>query len=263
MIVDYHIHTKFSPDAVGNITDCIREAENKSIDEIGFSEHVILHYERGYPYRSPDAMENYVEEFFEVKSNSMIPIKLGAEIDFFPKDAEKIEDFIQKYPFDYVIGSVHYLGSWSFDSPLQIGEYFKRDISEVYEDYFNTVRELCQSKLFDILGHADIIKIFGFKSNRNLNAILKETAETIARSDMCVEINTSGLIKPCAEIYPSKQFLTLLKKNQVPITLGSDAHKPCDVGRRFDEAKKLIQEVGYEQVCIFEMRRRRTERIKY
>jgi histidinol-phosphatase (PHP family) len=261
MIVDYHIHTKYSPDAAGNIEDYIKEAKKNGIDEIGFSEHMILHYESDYSYRSPDFIKTYIQKFLEIRKNSEIPIKLGAEIDFFPKDIEKIREFIQKYPFDYVIGSVHYLGTWAIDSRSQIHEYLKRDMLQVYEEYFGTVRKLCQSRLFDILGHADLIKLFGFNPNCNFDYVMKETVEAIVENNMCVEVNTSGLVRPCAEIYPSKQFLTLLKQNKVPITLGSDAHNPRDVGRHFDKALKLMKEVGYNQVCTFEARMRKIKEV--
>ncbi len=261
-MMDYHIHTKASPDATGEISDYVGEAKKKGLDEIGFSEHVILHYERDYPYRSPEAMKSYVEDFLRAKRDSEIPLKLGAEVDFFPADVEKIAEFLNEYPFDYVIGSVHYLGSWSIDSPRQTHEYAKRDVLQVYEEYFGTVRKLCRSKLFDTLGHADLIKIFGFKPNCNYDYILKETARALAESDMCVEINTSGLIRPCKEMYPSIQFLTLLKQNRVPITFGSDAHRPSDVGRCFDQAIELAEEVGYKRACTFEARKRKTTEIK-
>jgi len=260
-MMDYHIHTRASPDATGEISDYVGEAEKKGLDEIGFSEHVILHYEKDYPYRSPEAMESYVEEFLRSKRNSEMPIKLGAEVDFFPSDVEKIAEFLDEYPFDYVIGSVHYLGSWSIDSRRQTHEYSKRDILQVYEEYFGLVRKLCRSKLFDTLGHPDLIKIFGFRPNCSYDHILKETARALAESDMCVEINTSGLIRPCKEMYPSMQFLTLLRQNNVPITFGSDAHRPSDVGRSFDQAIELACEAGYKRACTFEARKRRTTEI--
>jgi histidinol-phosphatase (PHP family) len=261
MIMDYHVHTKASPDATGEFSDFIVEAKKKGIDEIGFSEHTILHYERDYPYRSPDSMKKYVQEFLEVKRRSEIPVKLGAEVDFFPADVEEIGDFLEDYPFDYVIGSVHYLGSWNVDASKQAQEYSKRDIRQVYEEYFETVRKLCRSKLFDVLGHADLIKIFGFKPNSNFDGILEETARALAASGMCVEVNTSGLIRPCKEMYPSSIFLALLRKNGVSVTFGSDAHRPDEVGRRFDEAIKLVKELGFKQACTFDARKRRMQEI--
>lgn len=261
MIMDYHIHTKDSPDAMGDMEDYIREARKRGIDEIGFSEHIIFHYEKNYPYRPSDFMGTYVQRFIEIKEKSEMSIKLGAEIDFFPNEVSKIREFVQKYPFDYVIGAIHYIGSWAIDSRSQMQEYLKRDILQVYEKYFKIVIELCKSQLFDILAHPDLIKIFGLKPNCNLSELLNETAEAVAESNMCIEANTSGLIRPCAEIYPSNQFLKILHNHRVPITLGSDAHKPEDVGRSFDKIIKLMRKVGYSHACSFELRKRKMEKI--
>jgi histidinol-phosphatase (PHP family) len=259
--MDYHIHTKASPDATGEFIEFIREAEKKGIDEIGFSDHTILHFEKDYPYRPPDSMQKYIQEFLRVKSESKIPVRLGAEVDFFAADVDEIRNFLEKYPFDYVMGSVHYLGNWNVDSTRQMHEYSKRNILQVYEEYFASVRKLCRTRLFDVLGHADLIKIFGFRPDSSYDGILEETARALASTGMCVEVNTSGLIRPCKEMYPSSQFLALLRKNGVPITFGSDAHRPSDVGRLFDQAVAQVKELGFKQACTFEARKRQLHAI--
>jgi len=245
------MHTKASPDGVGDFEDFIKEAVKKGIDEIGFSEHL---FDR--PVHSRDFMDGYVRDLLEIRKKCPILVRLGAEIDFFPAEVDTVEEFLRKYPFDYVIGSVHYLGNWPIDSRSQLQEYFRRDILQVYKDYFEAVRMLCRTRLFDTLGHADIVKIFGFKPDCDITSILEETADAIAVSNMCVEINTAGLIKKCAEIYPSRQLLQMLKERNVPITLGSDAHAPQDVGRSFDKAFELSKTVGITHLCTFEARRR-------
>ncbi|MDH7477451.1 MAG: hypothetical protein QHH17_03610 [Candidatus Bathyarchaeota archaeon] len=78
----------------------------------------------------------------------------------------------------------------------------------------------------------------------------------MAKYNICAEINTSGLRRPCQQIYPSEQFLKTLHGCNVPIVFGSDAHEPDDVGRNFEEAIKLAKKAGYTQVCIFNQRRR-------
>lgn len=250
------MHTKASPDGSGDFTDFVEEAAKKGIDEIGFSEHLL-----DRPARSTDFMDTYVQRLNEVRRQSSVTIRLGAEVDFFPDQIEKTREFLQKYPFDYVIGSVHFLDDWPVDSFKQMELYFRHDILKVYGDYFKMVRTLCKSRLFDLLGHADIVKIFGFKPNCDITGILEETAGAIAESDICVEINTAGLERRCAEIYPGKKFLELLKEREVPITLGSDAHKPQDVGRSFDKAIELVKEVGYASLCTFKGRKRESVRV--
>ncbi len=263
MIMDYHIHTKASSDAIGSMKDYIEEARKRGIDEIGFSDHILFHYERNHSDKPPDFMENYVQRFLEIKETSRIPIRLGVEIDFFPDKVSEIREFIRRYPFDYVIGAVHYIGNWLIDSRSQMHEYLKRDSIQVYEEYFKVVRELCKSKLFDVLAHPDLIKIFGFKPSYDTSGLFNETAEAVSDSNMCIEVNTSGLIRPCAEIYPSKQFLKVLNNYRASITLGSDAHRPQDVGRSFDRAIKLVRRAGYTHACTFRSRKRRMKRIGY
>jgi histidinol-phosphatase (PHP family) len=120
MIADYHIHTRASPDAEGSMADCVWVAKKRRIHEIGFSEHVLLRPLRGRSDSFVRQMPAYVHDFVECKERSSVPLKLGIEIDFFPDDARKIREFIRKYPFDYVIGSVHVIGNWIFDEPSEM-----------------------------------------------------------------------------------------------------------------------------------------------
>jgi len=256
LIVDYHLHTKASPDGSGDFADFIGEAQKRAIDEIGFSEHLL-----DRPARLTDFMESYVENLMRIRKSSAIPMKLGAEVDFFPDEVETIGEFLKKYPFDYVIGSVHFVEGWPVDSFKNMKLYFREDIMHVYEEYFEVIRRLCKSRLFDVLGHADIVRIFGIRPKADRTGILEATAQAISDNDLCVEINTAGLFRPCAEIYPSKQFLKMLEKRGVSVTLGSDAHRPEHVGRSFDKALSLMKEVGYDSICTFEKRKRENVRI--
>lgn len=259
MFVDYHIHTEASLDAKGSMEEYVKKAKQKKLGEIGFSEHVIFNNINGQPF-IPIKL-TYLQNFLHLKAKTELPVKLGAEVDFTSSFSEKIRDFSQKQPFDYVIGAVHFIDNWSVDSPSQIHEYSKRDILKTYEEYFSLVKKLCESQLFDILVHPDLIKIFGFKPKADFSYILGETAEAMAKFNVCAEINTSGLRRPCHEIYPSEQFLKILYNHNVPIVFGSDAHEPKDVGRNFAEALKLAKRVGYTQACVFDQRKREFAKI--
>jgi len=256
MIMDYHIHTRASPDAKGEMSGYVKKAKEEGISEIGFSDHVLLHNISGYPCTPLQSMPTYVQDFLDFKEKSEISVKLGVEVDFFPDDIERIRRFVQKYPFDYVIGAVHFIGNWGIDYPSQMHEYLERDILQTYEGYFDLVKKLCRWQLFDILAHPDLIKIFGFKPKCDFSHILVETAKTMAESDICAEINTAGLRRPCSELYPSEQFLKILNDYGVPIVFGSDAHQPDDVGRDFEEAVRLAKKVGYTHACVFDHRKR-------
>jgi histidinol-phosphatase (PHP family) len=259
--MDYHVHTKASPDAKGNMEECVKEAVKRNVNEIGFSEHILLHHVNDYPYMPVQLMPTYVQNFLNFKEKSEIPIKLGVEVDFIPKDIEEIRKFIQKYPFDYVIGAVHFIGNWAVDYFPQIHEYLKRDILQIYREYFTLVMELCKCGLFDVLAHPDLVKVFGFKPKTDFSDILTETAEVMAKSNICAEINTRGLRRPCSEIYPSEQFLKILYSYDIPIVFGSDAHEPKDVGRNLKEAISLAKKVGYTRTCVFDRRKRKSVEI--
>lgn len=249
MILDYHIHTQASPDGKGSMQEYAIKAKERKIGEIGFSDHILLEHLEGRSDFLERAMPVYVRDFLRFREKSEVPVKLGAEVDFFPDKVERIRDFIQKHPFDYVIGSVHAIGKWIIDEPSAKDEYSKREPFQTYREYFGLVTELCKCRLFDVLGHPDLIKIFGTRPDRDLTQMYEETAEAIARSDMCVEINAKGLDRPCREIYPNAQFLHILYDFNVPITFGSDAHKPNDVGLNLDQAVRVAKKVGYTQVC--------------
>jgi histidinol-phosphatase (PHP family) len=253
-VADYHVHTKASPDAEGSMKEYVRRAEQKKVEEVGYSDHIFLRHLDGLSDFLVNAMPAYVRDFLDFKKKVEMPVKLGAEVDFFPDLIGKTEAFIRKYPFDYVIGSVHVIGDWLVDDPSTRDEYSRRDPFQTYGEYFRLVREMCPSRLFDVLGHPDLIKIFGTRPEEDLTQIYEDTAESIARSEMCAEINASGLNRPCREIYPSEQFLKILYDHDVPIVFGSDAHKPNDLGKNLEEAVRLAKKVGYAEACRFSYR---------
>ena len=112
---------------------------------------------------------------FTILSNAKkdrVPVKLGIEIDFFQDDARKTREFIRKHPFDYVTGYVHVIGNWIFDEPSEMHEFSKKDTWQVYDEYFSLVRSAASSRLFDVLGHPDLIKIFGGKPKTDFSHVL-------------------------------------------------------------------------------------------
>jgi len=115
---------------------------------------------------------------------------------------------------------------------------------------------MAKTQLFDIVGHLDLVKKFGHRPKGDLTDLMLRTVEMIGKSGMCIEVNTSGLRKLCHEIYPSEKLLKMCFDNGIPITFGSDAHTPEDVGNGFDQAVALVKRVGYEEITRFTQRRR-------
>ncbi len=254
MLVDYHIHTYLCGHAKGKPLDYVREAERKGISEIGFSDHIMVDRWRPEYAMKITQVEEYVKLVETVEKQSSIPVKLGAEIDYFPGREDKIERIIEEFPFDYTIGSVHFLGDWVIDDPRYVEEYYKKDINEVYVQYLSIAERMVSFRLFNIVGHFDIVKKFGFKPTIDITPIVSKILKKIKSNGLCVEINTSGLEKLAKEVYPGERILKMCCQMGIPVTLGSDSHKPWEVGRHFDKALDLMKKVGYDEIATFAKR---------
>lgn len=265
MIVDYHTHTSLCKHAKGDAEEYIRKAIELGLDEIGCSEHNPM--PGGFDEKHRMTLEQYqtvyaprVTELRE-KYKGQIVVRRGIEADFFPGTEEWVGGFIRENDFDYVIGSVHFLGSWGFDDMVFVHNFEGRDIDDVYEKYFEAVRKSARSGLFDIIAHCDLVKKFGHRPKRDMTDTIRETMKEIRRNGLCIEINTSGLRKPVKEMYPSESILKIAHETGVPLTLGSDSHDPADVGADFAAASELIERYGNGRISVFSGRERREVRI--
>ncbi len=260
MLVDYHTHNYLCKHADGKLEEYIQHAIKIGLNEIGCADHspmpnnwdieVRMYEEQFWNEYKPTVLE------LKEKYNDKISVKFGLEGDFFPGTETWVKEFLAKSEFDYVIGSVHYLGEWGFDNPIFVHRYEEQDIDSVYISYYEHIRRSAQSKLFDIIGHCDLVKKFGHRPKKNMEEIWRETFKVIKEADIAVEINTSGARKPVKEFYPSEQILKIISEYKIPLTLGSDAHTPTDVGRDFDIAKQLIEKYGNGKISIFNKRQR-------
>lgn len=266
MLIDYHTHTKLCKHGEGVVDDYIEYGIQLGLKQIGCSEHIPMPDEFDFAHRMN------MEEFLGIykpsfqrareKYNGKIAVKWGIEAEFFPGTESYVRHFTDIHAFDYVIGSVHFLGEWGFDNPTYVWKYDERNIDEIYEEYFKAVADSARSGLFDILGHCDLVKKFGHRPARNMDEIHRETMKVVKKNDLCIEINTSGLRKPAVEMYPGLAILALAKEYKIPLTIGSDAHRPEDVGRDFDIAYPLLKEYGNGKVATFSHRQRTMVKVK-
>ncbi len=254
---DYHIHTAFCNHAYGEMEDYVKRAIEIGLEEIGFAEHMPVMPE---PHLciSYDDLPYYIERVKGLRDRyrDKIIIRLDAEIDMDLNRADEVENIIENSGFDYVIGSIHYLDGWPFDQKQYIDEFEKEDINEIYERFFETIIEAAKSGLYDIAGHPDNMKRFGYRPSKDITQLYKHVASVMKKMDVAVEINTSGYDNPAKEAYPSTSFLTVLNQYEVPVTVGSDSHRPEHIGRHFKKAYKVLKEAGYDSVAYFEGRKR-------
>jgi histidinol-phosphatase (PHP family) len=247
MILDYHMHTPLCKHATGEPEEYARRALERGLDEIGFSDHSPMP-----PTYDPDwrmDLGQYTQYIDLVRRCRMtyprLSIKLGLEADFHPGTEEFVGEILARYPFDYVIGSVHYLGSWGFDNPALAHLYEGKDIYELYRQYWDLITGLAETRLFDIVGHPDVIKKFGHRPERDYESLEWDALRAVARAGMALDVNTSGLRRPAQEIYPSLRILRAAREMGIGITFGSDAHEPRLVGESFPEALAWVRAAGY------------------
>jgi len=181
------------------------------------------------------------------------------EVDYLPGHEDWIRELAARHPWDYFIGSVHYVSdSWAIDDPQKLSEWKTRDSAEVWRIYFERLAMAAESGLFEIIGHADLPKKFGHRPPQNAAMFYGKFLDAARKSGCAIELNTAGLRKECQEIYPSREILRLAFQKGVPITFGSDAHKPEEVGMNFAEASSLAHETGYKESCRFAKRQRQS-----
>ena len=203
------------------------------------------------------APEDYVRLVREA-STTGIPVKLGIEVDYIEGKEREIAELLSMYQWDYVIGSVHFIDDWGFDQEEFVGRWDGADRDRVYERYFDLAAKAAGSGLFDIIGHPDVIKVFGHKAVSDLTPVYRKFAQAVAGSGCAVEVSTAGLRKPVGEMYPEINLLREFRKAGVPIVISSDAHYPDDVGRGFDAACAFARSAGYGSVLSFTGRKARS-----
>lgn len=266
-LFDYHVHTHFCPHASGRAEEYVLRAVELGLDEIGFAEHVPMYW---LPKERRDAtiamdeaqMDEYVQTVLDLDSRfPEIHVRLGIEADYIPGAEDALARLLAPYPWDYVYGSVHFLGEWGFDNPAAAHRYDEWNLDELYETYFDTVAAAAESGLFDVIGHIDVIKKWGHRPPRPSHELFVRAADAVASAGVGVELNTAGYRKPVRELYPSAKLLTALVERGVDLTLGSDSHAPSEVGLALDAAVSEARAAGAVSLVRFQKRRRVTQSI--
>lgn len=207
------------------------------------------------------------------KYKKRIQIYRGAECDWLPKYGEWTKKQLRNWPFDYIIGSVHFLGEIDDKAGrrnfiLDYGEKeflngvaFYGGIRQLTEEYFSQVRTMISSRLFNGVGHTDLVKKYNdgslFTGNEGwYRNQVSQTLDVLADSSMVMEINTAGWDKKCKEQYPSFWIIQEAYKRDIPLTIGSDAHVPDKIGRNLDKAISLAKKAGYTKLIKFIKRKK-------
>lgn len=255
MMADYHIHVlshgefEYTRQWLNRFID---QACRRGIRELGFSEH---------------------DEFFaqidlalfrqvKMERRSEISLKLGIEAEYTPGMENEARRLAKIPELDYTIGSVHFIDGWAFDHPDYKDGFNDRDIDEIYSRYAEILTQMAASGLFDIVGHLDLVKIWGHRPRRHRpDYYFEPVLNAVKAANMAVEINSAGLRKPVAEIYPAPALVKRMFEKNIPIVFGSDAHHPEQVGEGVQEACLLARQAGYRSVVKYDRHQKTTHSI--
>jgi histidinol-phosphatase (PHP family) len=271
VLTDYHLHLR--PDEEDtpperfftkeNVDSYLAAATEAGIAELGVSEHI---------HRFTQALEIWSHPFWEEQARDDLDaycefvrgteLRLGIECDFVPGAEDRTATLLEARDFDYVVGSVHFVGEAAVDHEgWDIWE-GSGDADEVWRRYFESLAACASSGLFDILAHPDLVKVWGSgrpSPERDPRFYYEPAVEAIAASGIAVEISTAGLRKPVGELYPAPGFVEMCLEAGAAFALSSDAHLPEHVGFGYDRAVEFLGEVGVGEICVFERRQRRLE----
>lgn len=258
MRIDLHMHTDRCGHASGTPADYVQAARRAGLDLIAITDHLALpdgYDPHGEYAMRRDELGDYVSDVRRAGREAPPPrVLLGIEADWVPGHVPETVRTLSAYPFDVVLGAVHFLDGWVFDDPRLIDTWSTRDVLEAWVEYFETFTAAAASGLFDVMSHPDLVKKFGHVPECDLSRLYDDVAAAVADAGVAVEVSSAGLRKPCAEIYPSDALLAAFSRAGVPVTTSSDAHTPGEVGAGLDEVLAAIARAGYDSVVYFEAR---------
>jgi len=270
VLTDYHVHLR--PDdlaatpaeyfTAANAESYRAAAADRGITELGVAEHIyrftaaqdVWQHDlwRRFGLDDIDAYCGFVREETD--------LKLGIEADYIPGREDRMANLLDGRDWDYVVGSVHFLGDHAVD-------YDRYDVwttgespDKVWNRYFDVLGECARSGLYDILAHPDLVKMWGStrpQPEGDLRRFYDRAMEGIAESGIAVEVSTAGLRKPTGSIYPDPAFLEMVIDAGNPIALSSDAHNADQLGFRYDDALQYLSDLGVKEICVFDQRERK------
>ncbi len=256
-LIDCHIHTSRCGHAEGTVAQLLGAAVFAGLSGVVFAEHLplpdILNEGRAF---APDAagFAAYADEVrVQAERVRGVEVVLGAEADWLPGRPEAMDvqrRIVRECGVEVVLGSVHFLDDWPFDSPDHLAEWDRRGVDAVWETYFGAWCAAAEQGGFDVMAHPDLPKKFGFKPTFDPRELYDAAARAAARSGVLIEVSTAGLRKPVEELYPSMELLEAFRGAGVGATVASDAHAPAEVGYRIDAAYEALSQAGYERVAF-------------
>lgn len=286
-MLDHHLHVwRHEPGTPTPTLDQLAAycdaAEARGVQQIAITEHVyrfdrvqaevLPHWAR--PLHGPVAdatahvlqveggadLDAYVQALLDAQAAGL-PLLVGMEVDGFSGATEAMASVLDDYPFDILLGSVHWLDEWLFDAygtEVFAAEWERRDTDDVFAQYVDAVLALANSGTIDVLAHVDVIKVAGHRPPR-LADHEQRLVRGLATADVAVELSSGGLRKPVADTYPGRTLFARLVDEGVGFTTASDGHSVDQVGMGFDQLRSAMAGAGLDELVTFARR----ERVSY
>jgi histidinol-phosphatase (PHP family) len=284
-MLDYHLHLWPHEEAdtwlsLEQLADYCEHAAAEGVTEIAITEHfprfrqaadvVGRFWERSddspalrgsmaeyFDHHARSDLDAYVTLVEEAKRQGL-PVKLGLEVDYYRGQMDEVGALLDQYPFDVLLGSVHWVGAWQFDyyeHPVHLAEWDVRDVDACWDAYTLALEELSATGTCDVLAHPDLVKVAGHVPS-NPTEWWDRMAEAAAAGGMAAELSSAGWSKPIGEQYPSVPLLDRFVAAGVPMTTASDAHSLAKVADRSGDLRALIDAAGVTTLASFSQRQR-------
>ena len=244
MIIDMHVHTKYSCDSRAELESYCLQAIKTGAGAICFTDHIDCNVnDFGYGYYNAVAFFN---DFLPLKEKYKNDLTLLCGIEFAEPHLypEKLAEHT-KLPYDYILGSIHF---WYNDMfPTQMID-AKIPVEVCYRHYWSEVLAAVKAGGFDAFAHLDFPKRY-YGEVLFDPEILHEICRRMVKNNICPEINTSSLRQGGGSAMPDKDILSIYKScGGKYVTVGSDAHKAGDLAAGYPHAKGLIEYFGFTEV---------------
>ncbi len=262
--IDLHIHTYMCGHAHGELYQFVETGIKNGFTIIGFAEHFPMRYQPEFsaPISELTMTEDQIDYYLSTidslnkKYGDKIKILKGFEVDYFPEENlffKKYLNLIDK--LDYFICSIHFIGEYGLDQRRNKEKLLKLGVKNLWDEYLNRLNKMIDEyhDILTIIGHIDVPKKIGeeFRIPQNLYPDMIKILEKIKKYDLVLEINTSGLIKPIKEIFPSSDIIKEAVNLGIEFTFGSDAHAPEKVGRNYQLAVEILKKFGVNKLVYF------------
>lgn len=255
LLYESHCHTPLCKHAIGSPSEYAAAAEQRGLKGIIITCHGPLPDRLGIDHRmAEEEFSQYVDLVAQARAEfaGRVDVRLGLESDYLPGFERWAEQLHARVPLHHVLGSVH----------MQVTHYrlryFTGDYFAYQQTYFEHLAQSAETGLFDTLAHPDLVKnespsewLFARIEPHILRAL-----DRIAKTGVAMELNTSGLNKALSEMNPGPRMLTMMRERNIPVVLGADAHRPSRVADRYEQALRLLDELGFERVSFFLDRKR-------